>query len=104
MIPILLLIAGGLTLTVGDLVMKEWVINGGPKIYCIGMVIYLFGMNFLAQSFRFKGIAVATALFVIFNLISLAVAGYLLYGEKLSSGQFLGIVLAVVAIVLLELG
>ena len=96
--------AGGLILTAGDLVMKGWVIDGSAKLYGIGMLLYLLGMNFLAQSFRFKGIAVASALFVIFNLVTLAIASYMLYGEKMTSGQLVGLGFAIAAIVLLEVG
>lgn len=104
MISFLLLALGGVILTVGDLVMKKWVIDGRLGTYAIGILVYLIALNLLAQSYRSKNIAVASSLFVILNIVSLAIASYFIYGEKLTPMQLVGIALAVAAVACLEGG
>lgn len=48
-LALLLLALGGIILTVGDIVMKEWVINNKILFYFIGLFIYLIGLNFFSS-------------------------------------------------------
>ncbi len=98
-----LLAAGGIVLTLGDLVMKKWVTTDLRTYYVIGLFIWVIGLNFLAISFKYKGIAVASMIFIIFNTITLLLAGYLLYGEKISMQEMLGIFLGLCSVALMDL-
>lgn len=102
-IAIILLLAGGLVLTVGDVFMKKWVNTNGPAFYFIGMIAYLIGLNFLAQSFKFKNIAIASVILVIFNIAALSLVSWLYFKETLSPLQIAGIIIGIIAIVVLEL-
>lgn len=102
--PLFLLATGGILLTIGDIVMKHWVVNGGAKHYGLGLVVYLAGLNLLAHSFRFKSIAVASVVFILFNVVSLAIAGFYLYNEKPTATQLAGMSLALAAVICLESG
>ncbi|MFH0869826.1 MAG: SMR family transporter [archaeon] len=102
-IAIILLLAGGLILTAGDIAMKKWVSTNSYIFYLIGMAIYLVGLNFLAQSFKSKNIAVASVIFVIVNVATLSIVSWLYFKETLSALQILGIMLGITAIVVLEL-
>jgi multidrug transporter EmrE-like cation transporter len=99
-----LLATGGVVLTLGDLVMKEWVVTRRSYLYVAGMLVYLVGLNFLAQSYRFENMAAASAMLVVFNVVSLAVVSWLYFDEKLSGLQVVGIALALLAVVLIERG
>jgi len=83
--------------------MKKWVSTGRYLLYFIGLAIYLLGLNFLAQSFRFKNIAVASVIFVIFNVVTLSLVSWLWFKESLSPIQIIGIAAGFVSIILLEL-
>jgi len=100
---IVLALAGGIVLTVGDLVMKKWIAGGGIVIYVIGLAIYLVGMVFLSQSYKFKNIAVASLMLVIFNIITLLIVSWLFYHEKLSVLQLVGMTLGLFSVIILEL-
>ena len=100
---LLLLALGGIVLTLGDLVMKKWILNDSLIYYFFGLAIWVIGLNFLALSFRYKSIAVASIMLIIFNTITLLIAGYLLYGEKISAQEMAGIVLGLLAIGLMDL-
>jgi multidrug transporter EmrE-like cation transporter len=83
-LPLILLAVGGIVLTTGDLVMKYWVKTNTPWFYILGLGIYLIGLNFLAFSFKFKNIAVASVIFVIFNVLTLLLFSWFYFKEKLS--------------------
>ena len=102
-ITIILLLIGGLVLSIGDIFMKKWVNTNAYLFYFVGLATYLIGLNFLAQSFKFKNIAVASVIFVIFNVVTLSIVSWLYFKETLSPLQITGIALGIIAIVVLEL-
>lgn len=99
----ILLAIGGIILTLGDIFMKKWVSTKSYVFYFIGLAIYLVGLNFLAQSFKFKNIAVASVIFVIFNVVTLSIVSWFYFKETLSTMQIIGIILGITAIIFLEL-
>lgn len=102
--PIFLLVTGGIVLTVGDVMFKLWAESPNPALYTAGLLVYLFGLTFLAQSFKYENIAVASALFVIFNILSLLLVSWIYFDEKISLLQMIGLLLAIASILLLEIG
>src|SRR3989338_6810274 len=68
---IFLLAIGGIILTVGDIIFKSWVEKPHTGMYVLGLAVYLVGLMFLVQSFKFENIAVASTIFVIFNITTL---------------------------------
>lgn len=103
-IALIILATGGIVLTVGDLFMKKWVVSNSAWIYFLGMIFYVIGLNFLAFSFKYKNIAVASVIFVLINIITLLIFSYFYFKEKMGTFEFVGIILGIVAIVMLELG
>jgi multidrug transporter EmrE-like cation transporter len=102
-IAFILLLIGGIILTVGDILMKKWVSSNNYVFYIVGMIVYLVGMNFLAQSFKYKNIAVASVIFVIFNVVTLSIVSWLYFKETLSALQIVGIVVGLCSVILLEM-
>ena len=103
MFPLLILLAGGIILTAGDVLMKKWSVSNDPFLYAAGMVLYLISLNFLAYSFKLKDLAIASALVVIFNILSLAAIGYFFFDEKLSVSKMIGLLLFTAAVILFEM-
>ena len=104
LLPLVILFLGGVVLTIGDIVMKEWVVCSKTYLYIMGLAIYLVGLMFLAQSFKYKNIAVASMVIVIFNVVTLSIISWLVFKESLSFPQIIGLVLGVASVSLLELG
>lgn len=98
-----LILIGSLVTTAGDIVMKEWTVTDKRTLYLAGMLVYLVGLNFLARSYRYENIAVASLVFVILNIVVLALVSYLLFGEGLSPLRLVGMGVGLLAIVILEL-
>lgn len=71
--------------------------------YAAGLATYLIGLIFLAQSYKFKNIAIASIIFVIFNIATLSFVSWIYFKETLSPLQIIGIILGIIAVVLLEL-
>ena len=101
---LIIIAIGGVFLTIGDLFMKKWVVSNSWVIYAFGMVLWFVGLNFLAFSFKFKNIAVASVMFMLFNVLSLLLFSYFYFKEGLSFYEITGLVFGIIAIVLLEFG
>ncbi|EKE28387.1 MAG: hypothetical protein ACD_3C00067G0021 [uncultured bacterium (gcode 4)] len=102
-LPILLLFIWWSILTVGDLLMKKWVSNNDARIFILWLIIYLIGLIFLAFSFRYKNIAVASTIFVIFNIITLSLVSWFYFKETLTHFQIVWILLWISSVIVLEL-
>lgn len=94
--------AGALFDTFGDLLMKNWVINNSKMYFAGGMLFYVIGLSFLAYSFTFKNIVIASVLFLIVNVVLLSLVNWLVYSEVLSHKEVAGLCLGLMAIVLFE--
>ena len=99
-----LLLAGGVLLTLGDIVFKYYAGHHNVYLYGLGLLLYIAGLVPLIESYKFTNIEVASALLVLFNIAILTVAGWLLFKEKISALELVGLAFAAAAIVLLELG
>ncbi|MDC8002110.1 hypothetical protein POV26_13770 [Aequorivita todarodis] len=94
--------AGALFDTFGDLLMKTWVISNSKIHFAGGMLFYVIGLSFLAYSFTFKNIVVASVMFLIFNVILLSLINWMVYSETLSNKEITALALGLVSIVLFE--
>jgi len=98
----LILFTGGLFLTAGDIVFKQWANNTPWHMYIFGLALYLVGLIFLVRTYRFENIAVASALLVIFNILTLVFVSWLYFKEPITLTETLGILLSFGAIFLLH--
>jgi len=102
MIPYVLMILCGAAYTVGDIAMKKWIMHPSLWPYLVGALMYLIGMNFLAFSYLYRNIAVATAVCVIINIVSLTIISWVFFKEPLTVRQLAGIAVSMIAVLLLE--
>ncbi|CAK6692625.1 hypothetical protein WH5701_15821 [Synechococcus sp. WH 5701] len=100
--PTVMLLIGGVILTIGDLAIKTWIIKENRPAFWLGMMIYMAGMAILAHAFRYRNIATASIICVVFNVITLILATRLIYGESISKQQYVGMGVGVLAIIILE--
>ena len=101
---ILLLLVAGILLTVGDLILNAWVDAGNSwKLYTLGIFFYFIALNFLARSYKFENIAVASVIMEILNLLSYLAISYWKFGETVSRLEILGIIFGIAAITCFEL-
>jgi multidrug transporter EmrE-like cation transporter len=100
----MLLLMGGVLLTLGDLVFKYYAGHHSASLYALGFLFYMGGLVPLIESYKYANIEVASALLVLFNITILAIAGWLFFKEHIGVYEILGLVAAGVAIVLLEIG
>lgn len=96
------LIIGGSILTIGDIIFKFYTEKPQNILYILGISIYLVGLIFLIQSFKTQNIAIASTIFIIVNVVTLAFVSWLYFGDKLSILQIIGIGLAFIAVLLME--
>jgi len=95
------LIVGSVLLTIGDVVYKFWAKEASATYYISGLVVYVLALLCLVESFKSHNMAVASAIFVIGNIVTLAFVSWLYFGEPLSVQQMAGIGLSIVAVLLM---
>lgn len=101
---LLLLFIGGTALTIGDIIFKFWITNNRPSLFAAGLMVYVVGLLFLIQTFKTEHIATASMIFIIFNIVTLALVSAYYFEEHLTNLQLTGVVLAMVAVVIMEFG
>jgi multidrug transporter EmrE-like cation transporter len=102
-IGLLLVLIGGIILTIGDVFMKQWSSNNSWLTFAIGLLTWSVGLVFLAFSFKYKNIAVASLIFSLSNVIFLTLLSWLYYKETLTTYQIIGMLIGIVAVIFLEL-
>jgi multidrug transporter EmrE-like cation transporter len=102
-IGLLLVLIGGVILTIGDVFMKQWSSNNSWLTFAIGLLTWSVGLVFLAFSFKYKNIAVASLIFSLSNVIFLTLLSWLYYKETLTTYQIIGMLIGIVAVIFLEL-
>lgn len=83
--------------------MKKWAEENKNIFYISGLLIWIIGLNFLAHSFKYKNIAVASMIFVLFNIITLYIISWFYFHEKINMQAIIGMIMGIMSIVILEL-
>jgi len=99
----LILLVGGVFLTIGDVVFKYWTGHEKPLLYVVGLLLYVAGLIPLIESYKYQNIELASALLVLFNIIILTIVGWMYFGERISWLEIAGLLAAGVAVLCLEL-
>ena len=96
------LFVGGIILTIGDVVMKKWVITENWRYGVCGILVWLLGLCCLAATVKYQNLAVATFIIVFINIGSLAIVERLVFNNSLTAQKAVGLLLGVVGLILLE--
>lgn len=99
----LLLILGGLILTVGDVFIKKWTIDNGLINFFLGLTLWIIALLLLAYTFRFMNIVSATFIEILVNVITLVFADYFFFKDPVTRPEIIGIIVGFIAIYILEL-
>lgn len=100
----LILLAGGIFLTLGDIAAKQWIVSSTGRWLLATLALWNVALLLLAWSFKYKNIAVASAILVIANVVTLAIASWWLFDEPLSKQQLIGMAVSLAGIAIMELG
>lgn len=101
--PIFLLLVAVTFEVVADILFKQWAIANKTAFLLIGFALYSIGTLFWAYSLQFQQLSKSIIVFTLLNLIAVLLAGVLVFQEKLSFINIIGILLGLVSIILLEL-
>ncbi len=99
---ITLFAGAGLFVTAGDLILAQWARTSNWSLLAIGLVLNLLGIVCYANTLRFTGVGIATAIFLGVNILAVALGGMLFFRETLSFRTIAGLVFLLTAIVLVE--
>ena len=99
---VIMSLIGGLTITVGDILMREWSETNTMEWFTIGILLYLIGMVILIYSYKYKKILVATVIMALFNKSSMLIIDVFIYKESLTKLKIAAVLLAIVTVIILE--
>ena len=100
------LILVGVGLTIGDVLMKQWMLGGASfkkvmlVLYLSALVVYCASLTLEAFQLRTTNLSIAVITPILINIIAISLLSFFYYKEGLSLYQSAGIGLAVVSIVL----
>lgn len=98
-------IVGSIVAAIGDAVLKKWADNPGEwKYLAFGCLVYLAEVFFFAGCMRYRSLSSAVSMFVTMNALFGVLIGIFWYGDRPSAMTAAGMLLALVAVVLMELG
>jgi multidrug transporter EmrE-like cation transporter len=81
--------------------MKKWAVLNTPSMFILGFLIWGLASLFLAQSFKTENIAIASFLFVFFNVMSLTLVEWFWFSGPLSYMQMVGLGLGMISCLLI---
>jgi len=99
---IILAATSGIFFTIGDVFLKYWANKSNSFDMIIAFIFYIIAGVVLAYSFKRKEMAVAVAVLICFNLITIAIVGFTLFKETLGLKEVIGISLALTSIIVLN--
>ncbi len=88
--------------TAADIIFKKWALAGRGLLFVIGLAVYTVGTALWGLSLKYDQLSRLISVFTALNLIAVAVAGVLLFDEKLTALNKVGVILAVISVILVE--
>ncbi len=87
--------------TLGDICAKLWGLTNNQKWFYIGLPINLVTIAAFMVIVRLGSLAITTTIVLILTIIINVFLGFIIFGEKVAFGQWLGILLGLAAIPLI---
>ncbi|MDO8565735.1 MAG: hypothetical protein Q7S04_00935 [Candidatus Moranbacteria bacterium] len=105
LINVLILVCVGAVLTGGDFAMKAWSNGQTSQIswYVFAILLYVVGLSAYGYILRSADFAAASYSILLFNMIFVALAGYLYFDDALSYYELAGIVLGITSVAMFTL-
>lgn len=97
-----LVIVGAIIWTIGDVIMQRWLDSQNNLYKVLGILIWGVGLFFLAETFKYKQMAVASTMMVALNSVLLVLVTWLFFKQQLTLTQIVGILFGLVGLFLLE--
>lgn len=98
----LILLADGLFLSLGDFLLKKWVLSHQNFLYMIGAIFsYTTASLFMASAFKLKNMTSAVTICVAINIVAVSIFSYMYFKEPLSIKEIFGVLLGISSIILL---
>lgn len=102
-VPIILLITiAALTTIGGDYLGKLWSVNLQPWAFWAGFALYALTTFFYFPTLLREGLIVTSILWTVLATVGFLIIGYFVFGENLSTTQWIGVGLGVLAVGILS--
>ena len=88
----------------GDIFSKQGMNSGNNVFVGVGVVLYLIGSIFWLVSLKFGDLSKVGIVFILLNTVLIVASGVVVFGDRLSGMQWMGVVVGIVALVMINLG
>lgn len=98
---IIFILASGLSLAGGDIMLRKWVATPHYLFYILGFSAYFIGLNCLAQSMKHEQLVIVVTASVVVNILAVLAANYFIFHEPLTVRHLIGVGLGIATIIAL---
>jgi multidrug transporter EmrE-like cation transporter len=99
---IILLILSSISVTTGDFFAKYWSLKSRPIFYVLAIIGYIGSAVFYIPTVKRQGLVVTSLVWALLSTLGLLAIGLLYFKETLTPLQKVGVVLATIALLILE--
>lgn len=85
-----------------DVLFRRWGLSGGASSFMFALAVYVVGGTCWGLSLQFREVSRGIIVFAMLNVIVVTVAGVLLFDEKLTFANKLGVLAGLGCIILIE--
>lgn len=100
MIYLLVIIAAVLEV-IGQLAIKHYTLFNKNEYLALGMLLYAIICIALSKLYRYKSIGIVQALWSGFSILASVCSGYVMYNDKISNIECIGIIFIIIGVILL---
>ena len=98
-----ILIVSVLLETGADFFFKKWAIESKNIVLIFGLLLYIIASIFFAVSLKYEFLSKTISIFSLLNLLAITLVGILFFKEHLTILNKIGVGLAIISIILIEL-
>lgn len=99
-----LLILGTVFGVVGDVFAKLWGLKNTIEYWYLAVIMYLLSSNIYIYFLKYEKLVIAYLFWALLSTLGCIFAGFLIFNEKLTFLQSVGMVFAVVSMLMMSLG
>lgn len=99
-----LVIAAGLIGAIGDALLNQWAKNGGRYWLLSAYIVWIITATIVGFLLKKEFFGIAIVMFLLSNIAFVLIISRFHFSEHLSPMQWLGIAIAIIAVVLMEQG
>jgi hypothetical protein len=93
----------GCLFTVGDVLIKYWILSSRWIYFIIAVAFWTFGCLFGGYAMKYKSIIIISMMAVLFNIITLFFVSRFWFKEIITRSEYIGLILGILSLVFIHI-